>query len=91
MCTMAAISVARPCLAPLPRIDEHHALLEAQVMSASIRAIAMQVIDNAFDLPPRAFPLLEAIIACAARIDAAVDPVIDPEDTQFAVQRGGVQ
>lgn len=50
------------------------ALVEAQVMSGSIRTIAESLIENC---DSSAFSLLEAIVACTQRLEAAVDPVLD--------------
>jgi hypothetical protein len=57
---------------------QRHALVEAQVMSESIRAIANVLVGPA---DAESFPLLEAILACTHRIDSAVDPVLDDLDT----------
>lgn len=49
------------------------AMLEAHIMSESITKIADILIEST--AAPEVFPLAEAIIACARRIEAAVGPM----------------
>lgn len=51
------------------------ALIEAQVMSESIRALIQRLIDDGSGDSAT----LEAVVACTHRLEAAVDPIIEQE------------
>jgi hypothetical protein len=53
----------------------HAALAEAQNMSVAIRDVVDAVIEQ--ELAPKAYGLLQAIIACTHRLESHVDPMLD--------------
>jgi hypothetical protein len=73
-------SPARPAAAAdaeeLPR-DVKFALSEARLMSEAISAIVREAIDGAGQMD---FPMLQAVSACLARLDNAVEPVFERID-----------
>lgn len=68
---MTAAAISRNALDPRSNL---HALIEAQLMSEAIEALAdLLTAKGAGD----SFPILEAIKACVMRLATAVDPVVE--------------